>query len=29
LERVNEKYGAIEGGKQHVENLTNYLEKIK
>ncbi|TGK83765.1 ATPase [Leptospira montravelensis] len=29
LERVNEKYGAIEGGKQHVGNLAKYLEKIK
>lgn len=29
LERVNQKYGAIEGGKQHVGNLANYLDKIK
>lgn len=29
LERVNAKYGAIEGGKQHVGNLAKYLEKIK
>ncbi|TGM56712.1 SRPBCC domain-containing protein [Leptospira vanthielii] len=29
LERVNEKYGAIEGGKQHIGNLAKYLEKIK
>lgn len=28
LERVNEKYGAIEGGKQHVGNLAKYLERI-
>lgn len=28
LERVNEKYGAIEGGKQHIENLAKYLERI-
>lgn len=29
LERVNQKYGAIEGGKQHVANLAKYLEKIQ
>ncbi|MBM9576065.1 SRPBCC family protein [Leptospira sp. 201903070] len=29
LERVNKKYGAIEGGKQHVENLSKYLETLK
>ncbi|EPG67456.1 SRPBCC family protein [Leptospira wolffii] len=29
LERVNEKYGAIEGGKQHMGNLAKYLEKIR
>lgn len=28
LERVNEKYGAIEGGKQHIGNLAKYLDKI-
>ncbi|TGM78602.1 ATPase [Leptospira levettii] len=28
LERVNQKYGAIEGGKQHVGNLAKYLETI-
>lgn len=28
LERVNKKYGAIEGGKQHIGNLEYYLEKI-
>ncbi|TGK20399.1 SRPBCC family protein [Leptospira stimsonii] len=28
LERVNQKYGAIEGGKQHMENLAKYLKKI-
>lgn len=28
LERVNQKYGAIEGGKQHVGNLEYYLKKI-
>ncbi|MBL0956315.1 MAG: SRPBCC domain-containing protein [Leptospira sp.] len=28
LERVNQKYGAIEGGKQHVGNLTKYLETL-
>ncbi|MCG6145561.1 SRPBCC family protein [Leptospira bandrabouensis] len=28
LERVNEKYGAIEGGKQHIGNLAKYLERI-
>lgn len=28
LERVNEKYGAIEGGKQHIGNLQKYLEKM-
>lgn len=29
LVRVNEKYGAIEGGKQHLGNLARYLDKIK
>ncbi|PJZ45665.1 SRPBCC family protein [Leptospira brenneri] len=29
LERVNAKYGAIEGGKQHVGNLAKYLERIR
>ncbi|MDI7230596.1 SRPBCC domain-containing protein, partial [Leptospira santarosai] len=29
LERVNKKYGAIEGGKQHVGNLAKYLETLK
>ncbi|KXZ32841.1 ATPase [Leptospira santarosai] len=29
LERVNKKYGAIEGGKQHVGNLAKYLETFK
>lgn len=29
LERVNQKYGAIEGGKQHLANLARYLEKIR
>ncbi|MDI7212070.1 SRPBCC family protein [Leptospira santarosai] len=29
LERVNKKYGAIEGGKQHVGNLAKYLEMLK
>ncbi|TGN07696.1 SRPBCC family protein [Leptospira bandrabouensis] len=28
LERVNKKYGAIEGGKQHIGNLAKYLERI-
>ncbi|PJZ55821.1 SRPBCC domain-containing protein [Leptospira barantonii] len=28
LERVNQKYGAIEGAKQHIANLAKYLEKI-
>ncbi|MCW7462602.1 SRPBCC domain-containing protein [Leptospira limi] len=28
LERVNQKYGAIEGGKQHVGNLSKYLDTI-
>ncbi|RHX89058.1 SRPBCC family protein [Leptospira stimsonii] len=28
LERVNRKYGAIEGGKQHMENLAKYLKKL-
>ncbi|MGZ3803543.1 MAG: SRPBCC family protein [Pseudobdellovibrionaceae bacterium] len=27
LERVNKKYGAIEGGKQHINNLAKCLEK--
>ncbi|MCG6169405.1 SRPBCC domain-containing protein [Leptospira sp. FAT2] len=29
LERVNQKYGAIEGGKQHVANLSKYAESLK
>lgn len=29
LERVNQKYGAIEGGKQHVGNLSKYLETLQ
>ncbi len=29
LERVNRKYGAIEGGKQHVGNLGKYLETLR
>lgn len=29
LERVNEKYGAIEGGKQHVANFGKYLDTIR
>ncbi|MDV6234791.1 SRPBCC domain-containing protein [Leptospira ellisii] len=29
LERVNRKYGAIEGGKQHVGNLVKYLSSLK
>ena len=29
LERVNKKYGAIEGGKQHLGNLGKYLETLK
>ncbi|TGK04847.1 ATPase [Leptospira semungkisensis] len=29
LIRVNEKFGAIEGAKQHIGNLAKYLEKIK
>ncbi|BDA80280.1 ATPase [Leptospira kobayashii] len=29
LERVNKKYGAIEGGKQHLGNLSKYLETLK
>ncbi len=29
LERVNEKYGAIEGGKQHIANFEKYLRKLK
>lgn len=29
LERVNEKYGAIEGAKQHVGNLGRYLETLR
>ncbi|TGK86701.1 ATPase [Leptospira noumeaensis] len=29
LERVNAKYGAIEGGKQHVGNLAKYLDRIR
>ncbi|MBI40910.1 MAG: ATPase [Leptospiraceae bacterium] len=26
LRRVNDKYGAIEGGKQHIENLSRHLK---
>nr|WP_036057039.1 SRPBCC domain-containing protein [Leptospira noguchii] len=29
LKRVNEKYGAIEGGKQHVYKFGKYLEALK
>ncbi|TGL77176.1 SRPBCC domain-containing protein [Leptospira yasudae] len=29
LERVNQKYGAIEGGKQHVANLSKYANSLK
>lgn len=29
LERVNKKYGSIEGGKQHIANFAEYLDKIK
>jgi uncharacterized protein YndB with AHSA1/START domain len=29
LERIAKKYGAIEGGKQHLGNLGKYLEKLK
>ncbi|WP_367898624.1 SRPBCC domain-containing protein [Leptospira sp. WS58.C1] len=29
LERVNGKYGAIEGAKQHIGNLAKYLETLK
>lgn len=29
LERVNKKYGAIEGGKQHIANLGKYFDKIR
>lgn len=28
LERINNKYGAIEGAKQHIGNLADYLENI-
>jgi len=28
LERINKKYGAIEGAKQHVSNLAKYLENL-
>ena len=28
LERLNSKFGAIEGGKQHITNLANYLKKV-
>lgn len=28
LERLNSKFGAIEGGKQHITNLSNYLKKV-
>ena len=29
LERVNKKYAAIEGAKQHIANFGKYLNKIK
>ncbi|WP_374080131.1 SRPBCC family protein [Bdellovibrio bacteriovorus] len=29
LERVNKKYGAVEGGKQHIGNLAKYLDTLK
>ncbi|TGL59252.1 SRPBCC family protein [Leptospira sarikeiensis] len=29
LERINEKYGAIEGGKQHISKFGKYLETLK
>ncbi|MCB9091411.1 MAG: SRPBCC domain-containing protein [Halobacteriovoraceae bacterium] len=29
LEKVNEQYGAIEGGIQHIDNLGKYLESLK
>jgi uncharacterized protein YndB with AHSA1/START domain len=29
LERIGHKYGAIEGGKQHLGNLGKYLEKLR
>lgn len=29
LERVNKKYGAIEGAKQHIGNLGKYLETLR
>jgi uncharacterized protein YndB with AHSA1/START domain len=29
LERVNQKYGAIEGAKQHLGNLGRYLETVQ
>ncbi len=28
LDRINKQYGAIEGGKQHTENLGNYINSI-
>lgn len=28
LERINTKYGAVEGGKQHIENLEKYIESL-
>lgn len=29
LERINAKYGAIEGGKQHIGNFEKYIESIR
>jgi hypothetical protein len=29
LERINIKYGAIEGAKQHIGKLGTFLEKLK
>ncbi|TQE67812.1 toxin-antitoxin system, toxin component [Leptospira noguchii] len=29
IKRVNEKYGAIESGKQHVDKFSKYLEGFK
>lgn len=29
LERVNDKYGAIEGARQHIGNLAGYLKTLK
>lgn len=28
LERVDKKYGAIEGAKPHMNNLSKYMEKF-